>query len=537
MENLQSTGRRAKRALVSVSDKTGVLDFAGALCELGYEILSTGGTQKYLSEGGVPVTAVEAATGFRECLDGRVKTLHPAVHGGILARRDLPAHMSSLDALGIGPIDVVAVNLYPFRQTVLKPGVAMEEAIENIDIGGPAMLRSAAKNYRFVSPVADPADYPAVIAEIREAGAVSEATNLRLALKVFEHTAQYDALIAGYLRSAAGPGAPAFPDALTLTYEKAQDLRYGENPHQRAAFYREILPDAQSAGFLASARQLHGKELSFNNIADANGALELLKEFSEPTVVACKHANPCGVGSGADIAAAYKKAYDADPVSIYGGIIATNREIGADAAREINKLFVEILIAPGFTDEALQILRTKKNIRLLRLDGLGRARPRHAADGALDLKKVSGGLLVSTPDDILLPDAPLSCVTDRAPGEKETEDMLFAWKIVKYVKSNGIAIAKGGQSLGIGCGQVNRVWAVKQAAEHCRQMLGGDALRGAALASDAFFPFPDCVEEAHDAGVTAVIQPGGSVNDQDSIHACNRYGMAMVFTGMRHFRH
>jgi len=527
-----------KRALISVSDKTGALEFAKALCELGYEVLSTGGTKKYLAENGVRAVAVEDVTGFAECLDGRVKTLHPAIHGGILARRDLPEHMSQIGGLGIGPIDVVAVNLYPFRRTIMKEGVSLEEAIENIDIGGPAMLRSAAKNWRFVSSVVDPADYPLIIAEIRETGAVGERTNLRLARKTFEHTAQYDALIAGYLRKAEGGDAAGFPEALTLTYEKAQELRYGENPHQRAAFYKEA---AGADNTLASARQLHGKELSFNNINDANGALELLREFSEPTVVACKHANPCGVGSGADIAEAWHKAYTADPISVYGGIIAANRVIDADTAREINKIFIEILLAPGFTEEALGILKTKKNIRLLRLDGLDRAYTRPAGD--IDIKKISGGLLVSTPDDALLPGDSLKSgeslkyVTNRKPGEKEIRDMIFAWKIVKHVKSNAIAIAKNGQSLGVGCGQVNRIWAAKQAIEHCREILGADILRGAALASDAYFPFPDCAEEAGRAGVTAIIQPGGSVNDRDSIEVCDKLGIAMVFTGMRHFRH
>lgn len=518
-----------KRALISVSDKTGIIDFAGTLVQNGFEIISTGGTHKALIDAGIKVTGVSDVTGFPECLDGRVKTLHPNIFGGILAMRGNPEHMRQISEHGILPIDLIVVNLYPFKQTILKENVELAEAIENIDIGGPSMLRAAAKNYKDVCVIVDPGDYERVLTEIINKGKTSEETNFELAAKVFNHTAHYDALIASYLSQKAGTA--ILPEALTLTYEKAQEMRYGENPHQKAAFYKEV---GNSKGQLTDIVQLHGKELSFNNINDAHGALELLKEYDVPTVVACKHSNPCGVGSGKDIYEAYMKAYNADPVSVFGGIVACNGEVDAKTAEEMSKIFLEIIIAPSFIEEAFAILSKKKNIRLLELKNM----ENRQAENSLDLKKVSGGLLVQTIDGVLLPeDSELQVVTKRKPTEKEMEDLLFAWKIVKYVKSNGIAIGKDGQSLGAGGGQTNRIWACKQAIEHCRENLGNDILKGAVLASDAYFPFPDCAEAAAEAGITAIIQPGGSQNDQLSIDECDKHNIAMIFTGMRHFRH
>ena len=517
-----------RRALISVSDKTGIVEFARQLAGLGFEIVSTGGTHTALADNGVPVTGVSDITHFPECLDGRVKTLHPAIHGGLLAMRGNAEHMKQLEALNITPIDIVVVNLYPFKQTILKPGVSFAEAIENIDIGGPSMLRAAAKNYQDVAVLTDPADYGKVLDELRQTGEVDLATKKALATKVFAHTAHYDSLIAAYLSRQTG--APAFPPTLTLTYEKAQDLRYGENPHQSAAFYKEVRP-AEGFGLLTELTQLHGKELSFNNINDTNGALALLREFTEPTVVACKHATPCGVGSAETIAEAYAKAYACDPTSIYGGIITANREVDADTARQISSIFVEIVLAPSFSAEALEILTKKKNIRLLTLPAIQKL-----PDTELDIKKVSGGILVQQIDNELLP-GELQYVTDRKPTDTEMQNLIFAWKLVKHVKSNGIAIAKGGQSIGMGGGQVNRIWACRQAIEHGVENLGEAAVKGAALASDAYFPFADSVEAAVKAGITAIIQPGGSVRDQDSIDVCNANGIAMVFTGLRHFRH
>ncbi|MGI6004970.1 MAG: bifunctional phosphoribosylaminoimidazolecarboxamide formyltransferase/IMP cyclohydrolase [Christensenellales bacterium] len=510
-----------KRALISVSDKQGIVELARQLLALGYEILSTGGTAAALEDSGIPVTAVSEVTGFPECLDGRVKTLHPAIHGGLLAMRDNPEHMRQIGELGIEPIDVVVINLYPFRQTISRPGASMEEAVENIDIGGPSMLRAAAKNWQDVAVMVDPADYEEVLRQLKETGGVDEATRLRLCYKVFEHTAGYDALVAGYLRPRAGVG---FPAVYTPAFEKQQDLRYGENPHQSAVFYRELL---DVRGTLAAAEQLHGKELSYNNIADTNGALECLREFEgEVAVVAVKHANPCGVGVGETVYEAWRKCYEADPVSIFGGIIVTNAAMDEKTAEEVGKIFVEIVLAPAFTDGALAILKKKKNIRLLRLEDINAPLPQDS----WDYKRVAGGLLVQQRDLDFL--SGIQVVTDRAPTEREMDDLMFAWKVVKHVKSNGIAVAKDGQSLGIGPGQVNRIWPTQQAIER-----SGEKVRGAALASDAYFPFDDCVKEAARAGITAIIQPGGSVNDKDSIKACNDAGIAMVFTGMRHFKH
>jgi len=510
------------RALISVSDKTGIVEFAQELNRLGVKIISTGGTATRLRDNGVDVIGISDVTGFPECLDGRVKTLHPAVHGGILAMREKPEHMKQLTDLKIETIDIVAINLYPFKETILKPSVTLEEAIENIDIGGPTMLRSAAKNHKDVIVICDPKDYGQVIKELEDKGEVSYATKYKLALKVFQHTAAYDAMISDYLRKEIEA---ELPDNLTLTFEKVQELRYGENPHQKAYYYKEIKP---CEGSLVNAVQLHGKELSFNNINDTNGALETLKEFEEPAVVAVKHANPCGVGTGYDIFDAYVKAYKADPVSIFGGIVAANRTIDEMTAAEINKIFVEIVLAPDFTQEALAILTQKKNIRLLKLENILAKAPKES----VDLKKVSGGILIQESDSSLYDEAGIKVVTDRIPTEREMEDMKFAMKVVKHIKSNGIVIAREGKTIGVGPGQVNRIWAVENAIRQAT-----DSTEGSILASDAFFPFEDCVTAASKAGITAIIQPGGSMNDEESIKKANELGIAMVFTGVRHFKH
>ncbi len=511
-----------KRALISVSDKSGIEEFAKELHQLGIEIISTGGTAKLLLEKGIEVTGISEVTGFPECLDGRVKTLHPAVHGGILAMRDKKEHMEQLQEQNIQPIDLIVINLYPFKATIMKPETTLEDAIENIDIGGPTMLRSAAKNHKDVTVICDPRDYNELLQEIKVNKELSYDTKYRLALKVFEHTASYDAMIAGYLREKING---ELPDNLTLTYEKVQDLRYGENPHQKAIFYKEIRPEV---GSLVNAVQLHGKELSFNNINDTNGALETLKEFNEPAVVAVKHANPCGVGIGYDIYDAYLKAYKADPISIFGGIVAVNRTIDDRTAEEINKIFLEIVIAPDYTEEALEILKQKKNLRLLKLEGI----QQEQSKGAMDLKKVRGGLLIQDKDTKLFNKEEFEVVTDRIPTEKEIVDMRFAWKVVKHIKSNGIVLAKNGKTIGVGPGQVNRIWAVDNSIRQATE-----ETKGSVLASDAFFPFGDSVETAAKAGISAIIQPGGSVRDEESIEKANQYGIAMVFTKMRHFKH
>ncbi len=516
------------RALISVSDKTGIVEFAKELVSLGVEIISTGGTYKQLQDAGVAAIEISELTGFPECLDGRVKTLHPVVHAGLLAMRSKAEHMKQLEELNIETIDMVVVNLYPFKATILKDGVTRGEAVENIDIGGPTMLRSAAKNYQDVAVVVDPSDYEKVLSELKSEKEVSLDTKFYLMQKVFMHTSNYDTMIANYLKKERND--QELPETLTMTFEKIQDMRYGENPHQKAAFYREI---GKKLGSITDAIQLNGKELSFNNINDTNGALELLKEFSEPTVVACKHGNPCGVGSGQDIYAAWDKAYTADKVSIFGGIVVVNREVTEEVATEMANIFLEVIVAPSYTEKALEILKEKKNLRVLQLPDIDVPQD----ENAYDLKKVNGGLIVQTIDSKLLVEDELKVVTDRAPSQEEMEDMMFAWKIVKFVKSNGIAIAKNKQSVGIGPGQVNRIWAAKQSFEHAEELIGEDATKGCVLASDAFFPFDDCVEAAHEAGITAIIQPGGSIRDEDSIKKCNEYGITMVFTGMRHFKH
>lgn len=515
------------RALISVSDKNGIVEFAKKLQELGVQIISTGGTHKTLEQAGVKVTGISEVTGFPECLDGRVKTLHPNIHAGLLAMRSNPEHMKQLEELKIETIDIVVVNLYPFKETILKEGVTREVAIENIDIGGPTMLRSAAKNYQDVAVVVDPRDYDLVIDELKSGNGISLDTKFYLCSKVFAHTANYDTLIAAYMKTERQDN--NLPETFTMTFEKVQEMRYGENPHQKAAFYKEVV---NTDGLLSSAVQLHGKELSFNNINDTNGALELLKEFEEPTVVACKHANPCGVGTGENVYEAYVKAYNSDPTSIFGGIVVMNRELDEKTAEEINKIFVEIVVAPSYSEKALEILKSKKNIRLLAIENITTKQD----ENSYDLKKVAGGILVQTIDSKLL-SGELKTVTKKQPTEQEMKDLIMAWKIVKHTKSNAITIVKNGQSIGIGPGQVNRIWACKQAIEHAVEFLGEDSLKGATLASDAYFPFSDSVEAAAQAGITAIIQPGGSIRDNDSIEACDKHNISMLFTDMRHFKH
>lgn len=525
-----------KRALISVSDKTGLVDFARELYNMGVEIISTGGTAAALQSAGIKVTPVSDVTGFPEILDGRVKTLHPKIHGGLLALRSNHEHMEQIKNLGIEPIDLVAINLYPFKETVQKPGVTFEEAIENIDIGGPSMLRSAAKNHRDVIVICDPQDYSAVVEFLKSKGDIDQNYRRKLALKVFEHTAHYDAVISDYLRkvgdkengeAAAGEGIE-FPENLTLAFEKVQDLRYGENPHQKAAFYREI---GSVSGTLAGARQLHGKELSFNNINDADAALKAVMEFDMPAAVGVKHTNPCGVACGRDIHEAYLKAYSADPVSIFGGIVALNRPVDKAVAEELVKIFLEIIIAPGYDPDALEILKTKKNLRLLEID-MSNVSFSSGKRAGWDMKRVSGGMLVQDADIMDFSENDLKIVTERAPSASEMKDLLFGWKVVKHVKSNAIVLAKDLATVGIGAGQVNRIWPTEQSIAHA-----GEKAKGSVLASDAFFPFPDVVEAAAAAGITAIIQPGGSLKDEDSIKAADKYGIAMVFTGVRHFRH
>ena len=516
-----------KRALISVSDKTGVVDFARSLTEMGVEIISTGGTHKTLEDNGIPVIGISDVTGFPECLDGRVKTLHPAVHGGILAMRGNPRHKAQLEELNIETIDIVVINLYPFKDTIMRPDVRLEEAIENIDIGGPTMLRSAAKNHLDVIVICDPKDYDSVLEGLKTRDGVNYNARYRLALKVFEHTASYDAMIADYLRTVERID---LPDNPTFTYEKIQDLRYGENPHQSASYYREV---KAWKGALVNAVQLHGKELSFNNINDTNGALACLREFDEPTIVAVKHSNPCGVGSADNIYDAYMKAYEADPISIFGGIIASNKEIDKATAEEMSKIFVEIIIAPSFSDEAFEILAAKKNIRLMKLESIEEKIP----ERSLDIKKVDGGILIQDIDSEVFNEYDFKFVTNKKPTDKELEDMKFGMRVVKHVKSNAIVIVSDGKTLGVGPGQTNRIGSAKIAIEGPDPDDKTRDLTGAVMASDAFFPFEDCVTVAAEAGITAIVQPGGSVNDEDSIKKCDELGIAMVFTGIRHFKH
>ncbi len=507
-----------KRALISVSDKTDIEKVAKRLVDLGYEIISTGGTETALKKAGIKTINISDITGFPECLDGRVKTLHPMVHAGLLAMRSNPEHMAQLEKLNVNTIDVVIVNLYPFKQTVMK-GCEFAEAVENIDIGGPTMLRSAAKNYQDVVVIVDPADYEKALGEM-ESGSVSIETRKYLMYKVYQHTAVYDTLISTYLRQQLNI---EFPDQLTLAYEKKEQMRYGENPHQKAAVYGEAIPVKNS---LINAEQLNGKQLSYNNINDANGAVELLKEFDETTVVAVKHANPCGVASGKTVFEAYKAAYEADPVSIFGGIVAVNDTVDKETAEEMVKIFLEIVIAPDFTDEAVEVLKRKPNLRVLKLKDVAAKN----AEGTMEFKKVYGGLIMQEADRGVYDE--FKVVTKLSPSDEELETMKFAMKVVKHCKSNAIVLARGKSTLGIGVGQTNRIWAAGQAVEHS---IGG--AKGAVLASDAFFPFSDCVEEAAKAGVSAIVQPGGSIRDEDSIKACDEKGISMIFTGVRHFKH
>jgi len=515
-----------KRALLSVSDKTGLIDFARALHEWGVELLSTGGTAKALREAGIPVIEVSDYTAFPEMLDGRVKTLHPKIHGGILARRDLAEHVEAMQQHGIKGIDLICVNLYPFVQAVAKPGCTLEEAIENIDIGGPAMVRSAAKNHAFVTVVTDPADYTAVIEEMRTGGgSVSAATRFSLAIKAFEYTAAYDGAIANHLGKLVAQS--EFPRTLNLQFHKVQAMRYGENPHQVAAFYVAV---GETEASVASARQIQGKALSYNNIADADTALECVKQFDEaPACVIVKHANPCGVAYGETLLEAYDRAYHTDPESAFGGIIAFNGELDADTARAIvERQFVEVIIAPRVSSAAVEVCAAKKNMRLLEC-GQWPAQP----SKRLDFKRVTGGLLVQEADLDLYTE--LKVVTRRAPTEAEMADLLFAWRVAKFVKSNAIVYARERMTIGVGAGQMSRVNSARIAAikaEHA-----GLKVQGSVMASDAFFPFRDGIDQAAAAGITAVIQPGGSLRDAEVIAAADQHDMAMVFTGMRHFRH
>ncbi|KPC53325.1 bifunctional phosphoribosylaminoimidazolecarboxamide formyltransferase/IMP cyclohydrolase [Amantichitinum ursilacus] len=516
-----------KRALISVSDKTGVLEFAQALAGHGVEILSTGGTARLLADHNVPVIEVADYTGFPEMLDGRVKTLHPKIHGGILGRRDLPAHVAMMAEHDIGNIDLVCVNLYPFEATIARPDCTFEDAIENIDIGGPAMVRSAAKNHAHVAIVTDAADYAPLLAELAaHNGALSQTTRVNLAKKAFSHTAAYDGAISNYLTALADNGEKkVWPDRLNLQFSKVQDMRYGENPHQAAAFYRDLDP---AAGSLASYEQLQGKELSYNNIADSDAAWEAVKQFDEPACVIVKHANPCGVAIGADAFSAYRLAFATDPTSAFGGIIAFNREVDGDTVQAVAAQFLEVLIAPSYTAEALALLAKKVNVRVLRV-------PLLAGANHFDVKRVGGGLLVQTPDLHALTLNDLKVVTKKAPTPEQLGDLLFAWRVAKFVKSNAIVFCGKGQTLGIGAGQMSRVDSTRIAAIKARN--AGLELRGSVAASDAFFPFRDGVDVIAENGVSAIIQPGGSVRDEEVIAAADEHGIAMVVTGIRHFRH
>jgi len=527
------------KALLSVSDKTGVLELARELNALGVQLISTGGTAKLLADNGLPVTEVAEVTGFPEMLDGRVKTLHPMVHGGLLARRDFPEHMAALKEHGIGTIDILVVNLYPFEATVAKPGCTLGDAIENIDIGGPAMVRSAAKNWKDVAVLTDAAQYAEVVAELK-AGGISTTTRFKLSVAAFNRISHYDAAISNYLSSVdlsagvpgdeAAPQRLAFPGQSNANYVKLQDLRYGENPHQGAAYYRDANP---LPGSLVTGVQLQGKELSYNNIADADAAWECVKSFDVPACVIVKHANPCGVAVGAQPLEAYSKAFQTDPTSAFGGIIAFNRPLDGDAAQAVSKQFVEVLIATDFTPEALAVFKAKANVRLMKI-GL----PEGGADAsrnAVDIKRIGSGLLLQSADNHDMVLADLKVVTVKQPTPQQLEDLLFAWKVAKYVKSNAIVFCKDGMTMGVGAGQMSRLDSARIAsikAEHAQL-----TLQGTAVASDAFFPFRDGLDVVVDAGASCVIQPGGSMRDQEVIDAANERGVAMVFTGVRHFRH
>ena len=526
-------------ALLSVSDKTGVLAFAQALNALGIQLLSTGGTARLLADAGLPVTEVAEHTGFPEMLDGRVKTLHPTIHGGLLARRDLPEHMAAIAAHGIATIDLLIVNLYPFEATIAKPGCTLEEAIENIDIGGPAMVRSAAKNWQDVAVLTDASQYAGVLAELQTDGAVSRTTKFALSVAAFNRVSNYDAAISDYLSALNADGTRAeFPAQSNARFVKLQDLRYGENPHQSAAFYRDLQP---APGSLVTATQLQGKELSYNNIADADAAWECVKSFdASDAPAACvivKHANPCGVALGANAEEAYSKALKTDPTSAFGGIIAFNVEVDAATAALIARQFVEVLMAPGFTPEALAVFAAKKNTRVLQL-ALPTRRDASAWEqgrNAQDVKRVGSGLLIQSADNRVLTRAELKVVTTKQPTPQQLDDLLFAWKVAKYVKSNAIVFCAGGMTLGVGAGQMSRIDSARIAGIKAQN--AGLTLAGSAVASDAFFPFRDGLDVVVDAGATSVIHPGGSMRDDEVIAAANERGIAMVLTGVRHFRH
>ena len=510
-----------KRALISVSNKEGVIEFARGLADLGIEIISTGGTAKTLRDAGVPVTYISDVTGFPEILDGRVKPLHPAVHGGILALRN-PDHLSQLEKHKITPIDLVAVNLYPFRETVAKPGVTLEEAIENIDIGGPSMVRSAAKNHRHVLVVVNPARYGEVLEALRSGEAGSD-LRLSLAREAFAHTSSYDAAITAYLEGL-GDNEEPFPATLNFPFKRVQILRYGENPHQKAAFYRDPTITGPCAG---NAVQLWGKELSYNNILDLNSAFELVREFTDPTAVIIKHNNPCGCACSSNLVEAYKKALEGDPVSAFGGIVALNREVDTETAEEMARLYLEAVIAPGYQEDALAVLQKKANLRLLET-----GRITGQTSDRLDVRKINGGLMVQEADRVVLNPAEVKVVTKRQPTREEMEELFFAMTVVKHVKSNAIVVTKGRQLIGAGAGQMNRVGSVRIALQQA-----GDKARGAVMGSDAYFPFSDSLQEAARAGITAVVQPGGSIRDDESIKTADEFNMAMIFTGVRHFKH
>ena len=510
-----------KRALVSVSDKTGLVEFVKGLVDLGWEIIATGGTQKLLEQSGIHTTGISEVTGFPEILDGRVKTLHPKVHGGILARRELPEHMETLRENGIETIDLVCVNLYPFRETIAKEGVTLEDAIEHIDIGGPSMVRSAAKNWRDVTIVCNPADYPTVLAELRENGSTSLETRLQLSAKAYTHTAEYDMCIATYMRAQAG-----LPEKLFLEYEIKQPLRYGENPHQDARFFAAPTPESYS---LAFGRQIQGKELSYNNIQDANAALNIVRDWTdEPFCVALKHMNPCGAAVGKTIEEAWQAAYEADKVSIYGGIVAVNRTLTAEVARGMKPIFLEIVIAPSFEKEALEILSTKKNLRVMEVDMTPSDKP------IMQYISVNGGMLAQHLDTTVETVTPEMCVTRVKPSEEQMADLEFGWKIVKHVKSNAIAVVRDGHTIGIGAGQTNRVGSAEIALKEAQN---AGFTEGLILASDGFLPFDDTVALAAEYGVTAIVQPGGSIRDADAIAKADELGITMLFTGVRHFKH
>ena len=516
-----------RQALISVSDKTGVLELARGLQQLGFAILATGGTAKLLAEAGLEIVEVGAYTGFPEMLDGRVKTLHPKVHAGILARREVPAHMDAMARAGLPLIDVVVVNLYPFAQTVAKPDSSLDQAVENIDIGGPAMVRAAAKNWQHVAVVTDPADYAPLLAEMRASeGATAPATRFDLARKAFSHTAAYDSAISNYL-SAIGPDGrrEAFPQRLNLNFTKLQDLRYGENPHQQAAFYRDL---KRVPGALSNYVQLQGKELSYNNIADADAAWECVKTFERPACVIVKHANPCGVAVGNELSVAYKRAFSTDPTSAFGGIIAFNRALDATAAEALIQQFVEVVIAPQVSMQARAVLAPKSNVRVLEV-------AMEPGGNDLDLRRVGGGLLAQTPDLLNVAAADLKLVTKAEPTQAQLQDLLFAWRVAKFVKSNAIVFCKDDMTMGVGAGQMSRVDSARIASIKAHN--AGLTLAGSVVASDAFFPFRDGLDVVVTAGARAVIQPGGSVRDEEVIAAADEHGVAMVFTGVRHFRH